>query len=858
MMKADELREAGMTEGDARNEARRQFGNVTKKMEDSRSTWIARWMSDLAQDAAFAIRTFRKQRAFAAVAVISSALGIGACATIFGIANFAMLRPLEVQEPSRLMSITRAYTRTGEAGDTMSYPNFLDVREARSYQGIAGFFPVVTATISSYGEPQRYWGSIVTANYFDVVKPRFALGHGFDVARDDKRGEAPAVVLSHNLWQGRFGGDPKIIGKTIEMNKLKATVVGVTGFGFRGTELALVSDFWWPLSMIGQVSLLNGPKDSITDRDEDWVYGLGRLRDGVEPKAATAEAEVIGQRLAAQYPGPNRDTGLHVETAGQVNAGLRRLVQVFFLLLMTVTILVLLIACANVANLLLARASARHKEIATRLAIGAGRGRLLRQLLTESVMLALAGGACGYLLAFWAASNIGKFRLPFPIPVDLSVTLDHRVMLFAAALSVFTGIVFGLAPAVRASRMDLTGALKDESAMMGSLRRLSLRNILVMGQVAICMVLLICSGLFLRSLRSSRTMNTGMKNRNILCLAFDPEVGGLAGAQVGQFMKSLISRVEALPGVESATLTTNVPLSLGGIGTGVIPEDKMAERDKNRINADLYGVAPRFFETLGIQVLTGEDFRADVPDSEDVAIMNDALAQKAFPHQNPIGRRVSLKDRMVRVIGIVATAKSRSVAEDPRPSVYVPIRSAQNIFGVTLLVKTKGDPANYANAVHGAVRELDPAMAIFDVRTMETHLTNALILPRMGAVMLGLCGLMGLLISSVGLYGVVSFVVARRTKEIGIRIALGARRTQVLAMVLRQGFALVAVGCVTGLAVALAVSRLVAGLLYGISATDALTFLLTPLFLIAVALVACLIPARKAAGLDPINTLRYE
>ena len=859
-MKVADLMEAGMTERDARSEARRQFGNVTHQMEESRAVWIARWMTDLVQDVCFAARTFRKQPGFTAAAVLSSALGIGGCATIFGIANVALLRPLPVEAPSRLMSISRSYVKTGEAGDTMSYPNFLDLRPARSFQAIAGYFPIVAATISSNGEPQRYWGSLVTANYFDAVRPRFALGRGFDAARDDTRGEAPAVVVSHNLWQGRFGGDAHIVGKTIEMNKRRVKVVGVTAAGFRGTEVAMVSDFWWPMSMVDQVSILTGQKNSIADRDDDWIWGVGRLRDGVGMKEAAAEAEVIGKRLAAQYPAPNRDTSLHVETAGQVNAGLRRGVEAFFLLLMAVTVLVLLTACANVANLLLARSSARQKEIATRLAIGAGRGRLLRQLLTESVMLALVGGAGGYLLAFWAASNIGKFRLPFPIPIDLTVTLDHRVVLFSAALAMLTGIVFGLAPAVRATRTDLTGALKDGSAQGGMLRRFGLRNILVVAQIAVCMLLLICSGLFLRSLQASRTAKTGMQNRNVLYMAFDPSLNRYTDQQSRQFMAELIARAEALPGVESATLTTNVPLSLAHIGTRVLPDDKLADPAKNQVSAELYAVAPRFFETLGIPMLSGEDFRADMPAAEDVAIMNETLASKAFPHQNPIGRRVSYQDRMVRIIGVVATAKTRSVGEDPRGSFYVPILRSQreNVFGVTLLVKTKGEPAAYANAVRQAARGLDSALAIFDVRTMETHLRNALILPRMGAAMFGLCGAMALLISIVGLYGVVSFAVARRTKEIGIRMALGAARSQVLAMVLRQGLGLAGIGCAIGLAMALAVSRVAAGLLYGIGASDWVTFVLTPLVLIVVALVACLIPARRAANLDPTTALRYE
>ena len=521
---------------------------------------------------------------------------------------------------------------------------------------------MVAATISSEGEPQRYWGSLVTANYFDVVRPRFRLGRGFDAARDDTPGAPPAVVLSSHLWQGRFGADPEIVGKTIEMNKRKVKVVGVTAGGFRGTEVALVSDFWWPLSMVNQVSLLSGPKNHMGERDDQWIWGVGRLRDGVSLKQAVAEAEVIGNRLAQQYPAVNHDASVHLETAGHVNAALRGVMETFFLLLLAVTILVLLTACANVANLLLARASARQKEIATRLAIGAGRGRLLRQLLTESILLALAGGAAGFLLAWWAASNIGRFRLPLPIPVDLSVTLDYRVALFSAALAMLTGIVFGLAPALRAARTDLTGALKDGTAQGGVLRRFGLRNILVVAQVAVCMLLLICAGLFLRSLGASQTAQTGMRNRNVLLLEFDPYLNRYTDAQTREFMSELLARVQALPGVQSASLTTNVPLSFGRIGSSIVPDDQPAYAGGNGVSVELYAVAPRFFETLGIPLRAGQDFRADMPESEDVAIINDTLAAKAFPHENPIGRSVTFEKRKVRIIGVVATAKTQTVS----------------------------------------------------------------------------------------------------------------------------------------------------------------------------------------------------
>ena len=859
-MKTAGLMENGMTESDARAEARRRFGNLTHTLEDSRAVWIARWLSDLLHDLAFAARTFRAQPAFTAVAVLSSALGIGACATIFGIANVALFRPLPVDAPTRLMSICGRSTKTGEIGTEMSYPNFLDVRPARSFQAVAGYFPIVPATISSHGEPQRYFGSLVTANYFDVVRPGFRLGRGFDPAHDDTPGAPPAVVLSYQLWQSRFAADPNIIGKSIDMNQRPARVVGVVAPGFRGTELALISDFWWPLSMFDQVGLLNAKGNHMAERGDHWIFAIGRLRDGVATAQAEAEVAVIGRRLAAQYPADNRDTTLHLETAGRVNPGLRRVVQTFFLLLMSVTILVLLTACANVANLLLARASARHKEIATRLAIGAGRGRLVRQLLAESVLLALAGGVAGFLLALWAASNIGKFRLPFPIPVDLTITLDYRVVLFSASLAMLTGIVFGLAPALRASHTDLTAALKDAPSHGRGLRRFGMRNLLVVAQVAVCMLLLICSTLFLRSLQASASANTGMANRNVLCLAFDPTLNHYTEVRSRQFMSGLLERVEAVPGVQSATLTTLVPLSLANIDARIVPDDKMSDAAKNGLDTELYAVAPRFFETLGIPLRAGEDFRAGASASEDVGIVNQTLADKAFPRQNPIGRHVSYESRMVRIIGVVATAKAQSIGEDPRPAFYVPLlRSpSENLLGVTLLVKTAGDPAAFATPVRNVMHSLDSALAVFDVRTMQAHLSNALTFPRMAAVMFGLCGAMALLISIVGLYGVVSFAVARRTREIGIRMALGAARAQVLRMVLRQGLSLAAAGCLIGLLMALAFTRAAAGLLYGVTASDPMTFVLTPLVLISVALAACLIPARRAATLNPTRSLRYE
>ncbi len=588
---------------------------------------------------------------------------------------------------------------------------------------------------------------------------------------------------------------------------------------------------------------------------------MGRLRDGASEKAAAAELDVIGRRLTTAYPATNQDRAFHVERAGQVNPGFRKTVVQFFLMLLAVAVLVLCTACANVANLLLARAAARQKEIATRLAIGAGRGRLVRQLLTESVMLALLGGIAGYAIAQLGAAGMGSARIPLSLPVDFAVSLDYRVMLFCMALSALTGVVFGLVPALRATRPDLTGALKDQRGRTGLPRRFGLRNLLVVAQVSICMVLLICSGLFLRSLDSARNIDTGLGHRNVLLMAFDPSLNRYSRIQARRLLGDILEGVRAIPGVESASLGSSVPLDMEGTQNSFVPEDTNPGQKRNPIFADIYSVAPRYFETFGIRRIDGEDFRPGVP-SEDIAIVNQALADKAFPRQNPVGRRILYLGRTVRITGLVATTKSRTIGEDPHPCLYFPIardaRGNDSLTGITLAVRTRGDPAGYAAQVRQTIRRLDPALALFDLRTLDTHISKALFLPRATAFLFGLAGFMGLLISTVGIYGVISFGVARQTKEIGVRMALGARRSQVLGMVLKQGLVLTVAGSAIGLALAFALSRVAASLLYGVSPTDPLTFVAVPLLLLLIATVACLVPARRAASLDPLRALRYE
>jgi ABC-type antimicrobial peptide transport system permease subunit len=583
------------------------------------------------------------------------------------------------------------------------------------------------------------------------------------------------------------------------------------------------SDFWVPLSLSDALAEAGLGSERFHDRGAQWLMAAGRLRDGVSEKEAASEIEVIGQRLRAAYPAINKDSGYHIERAGQANPGFRKMIAVFFLLLLFVAALVLATACANVANLLLARASARQQEIATRLAIGAARGRLIRQLLTESTLLSLLGGVGGYAIAQLGASAIGQSKIPLPLPVDFSVPLDYRVMLFSIALSVLTGMVFGLVPALRATRPDLGGALKDEQVPVGRSRRFGLRNLLM--------------------------------------LAFDPSLNRYSPDDTRRLLDAMAESTSAIPGVESVSLSSSVPLAMEGTQNGFVPEDQALDKQRNGMSADIYSITPRYFETFGIRMLAGEDFRPGVP-AEDIAIVNRALADKAFPKRNPVGRRIIYFSKPVRIVGLVATTKSRSIGEAPHSILYFPIaknpKGNDSLTGITLALRTRGDPGRYAPSVRQAIRGIDPALALFDVRTMDAQLSQALFLPRASAFMFGFAGFMGLLISTVGIYGVISFGVARQTKEIGIRMALGARRAEILGMVLNRGLMLTVIGAATGLCLALALSRMAASLLYGVSPTDTLTFIAVPAFLLLVALGACLVPARRAASLDPNRALRYE
>jgi predicted permease len=857
-LEAEDQEAAGMNAEEAQYAARRAFGNATVIAEETRSVW--RWvaMDVFLQDLRYAVRTLRRAPGVAMVAIASSALGIGACTVIFSVLEFALFKPLPVEHPGRLLRLSELDRRTGESGNELSYLDFIDVRSARSFDGIAAYDPLLAASIRAHADAERHWGAIATANYFAVVKPVFAVGRGFDPQRDDERGAPRVVVLSHDLWQRSFGADPTVVGRTIALNNAPATVIGVTAAGFHGTDVGIVPEFWIPFSMIEEVESRIG--QVTANRRRFWLASVARLQANADLNGARAELDVIARTLNNAH-GRKDDRGFALERAGQIDPRLRTLAVTLFAVALAAALLVLLTACSNVANLFLARASARRREIAARMALGASRARLVRQLLTESLFLALLGGVGGWMVAGYTSSLLNLLRSPLGWPVTLSVAPDVRVLLFCFGLSVVTGVAFGLLPALRGTKTDLVASLKADRGGSSRAERFGLRNGLVVAQVTISTILLVCMGLFLRSFQQARATDLGLHAENVVLLTFDPSLDRRTDVQARQLLREIIDRARAVPGVESATLTSAVPLTLIISNSNFVPAENAANPQASRVRTDIYAIGPNFFETMGVRFLTGEDFRLDETGSRRPAIVNEAFARAAFGDQSPLGRRVLGDGKALDIIGVVATAKSRSIGEAPRPAIYLSIlteyAARDALRGVTLVAKTHTIDAAIA-PLREAIHSVDRSLAVFDVRPMDRHVRDALIMPRVTSAVSAVAGVIGLLIATIGVYGVISFAVITRRRELGIRLAVGARPRAIVAYVLRHGAILAVIGAGLGTLVAFGVTRFVASLLYGVNPADPLTFVVAPAFVIVLALIACALPARAAGRVDPVEVLRTE
>src|SRR5215208_6444143 len=802
-------------------------------------------MTTLLQDLRFGLRTLAKRPGFALVAVLTLALGIGANTAIFSLVNAVLLRPLPFRDAERLVVVYE--TTQSVPRDFISVPNLEDYRAgSRSFEGFATFVPQSVNLTGAGAEPERVFGAFVTSSFFPVVGVEPARGRAF-AAEDDVQGGGQVALLAHELWQRRFGADPEIVGKSLTFNGEPYTVIGVMSEGFRFPTYApevLLPAQKWP------------NYNPVRSSHNSWV--VGRLRGGVTRAAAEGELRAIAQRLEEAYPDENRGrgvevVGLHEQTVEDVRPAL--------LILLGAVGLILAIACSNIANLLLARGAARQREVALRTALGASRLRLLRQFLTETMLLALAGGAVGLLVAQWGVDALLALN-PGDLPAAQKVGIDARVLAFSLGLSVLTGFVFGIVPALQLSKTDVTSGLKEGGRGGGEGReRARLRGAFVVSQVALSLVLLVGAGLLLNSFYRLLRTSPGFNPQNLLTMEYRlPRNRYVKGEQQWAFHREVVERVSHLPGVEAAAVVRGLPFSGNGATlTYAVPGQAPpppGQEPKSLENA----IDPHYLSTVGLPLIRGRNFTPqDGPESPRVMLVNRTLAEKLWPGADPLGKQLELPDAKVTasIVGVVGDAKQFDIGESQRPQIYTAYAQNPHIFG-TLVVRSRVEPLSLAESVKKTVWSVDPEQPVWKVRTVERLIEMNVAGRRFVLTLMACFAGLAVLLTALGLYGVVSYTVAQRTHEIGIRVALGAQGRDVLRLVLGQGMRLVVVGLALGVVGAFAATKLMAGLLYGVSATDPLTYAAVALLLAAVALLACLVPARRATKVDPMVALRYE
>jgi len=809
------------------------------------------------QDLRFAARLLRRSPLFTLVAVASLAVGIGANTTIFSVVNSLLVRPRPGVVEAGLVDVGR--TQDGAGFDNMSYPNYLDYREASRgvLEDLAALSIEPRPMSLALGDgATRIYGQTVSGNFFDVLGVGPAAGRFFLPEEDAVPGERLVAVASHRFWQDQFGGDRSLVGRTVTLNGQPFTIVGIAPEDFTGT-MVLQPDVWVPINAVGDRALLSS-------RAGVWLRGIGRLSPEVTIAQAQSVLSTVAARLERAYPDADRGKGVVVLASSAFPADLGRYVRAFLSLLMGLVGLVLLIASVNVAGMLLARATVRRREIAVRLAVGAGRGRIVSQLVTESLLLFAAGGAAGLLLAVWLRSLLVALLPQLPLPVAIALPLDGRVLAFTMLVSLAAGALTGLAPALRVSRASVVPALKDDGQGPGG-RRFGLRNLLVASQVALALLLVVAAGLFMRALDGAARIDPGFDATNVEVASLDLSLGGLDEASGQPFARALVERVRALPGVTGAALTRQLALDGSGFGMGgVRPADHALADGRAMLGPDWNVVTPGFFEAMGITLVEGRAFTdADRDGSPPVAIVNQTLAGQLWPGESPIGRRLvnpaagpDGTDLVMQVVGVEKDRKYRSLGEAPRGYIYVPL-AQRYTSRLRLVVKRAGGPS-LIPAVRSQVRALNPNLPLVSTQALSEYIGIGLLPQRVALSVAGSLGAVGLLLAAVGLYGVTAYSVSRRTREIGIRIALGAGRGDVVRMVLRQGAALAGAGIAAGLVVALAASRVIASLLYGVGPADPLTYATTAAIFATMTLAASWAPARRAAAIDPMRALRDE
>jgi predicted permease len=812
-------------------------------------------MTHLLADIRYALRQLRRSPGFALTAVLTLALGIGANSTILSWISATLLNPIPGVTHTSDMITLQVGERSEHATPPFSYADYVDLRDNnKTLSGLLAYHDDYIS-ITGSAQPERLYGALTSANYFEVLGVRPLLGRTLLSTLPNERAGAAEAVLSYALWQNHFAADPAIVGKTIELNLHPYTIVGVAPAGFQGCKSGLRTDIWLPLGNDLQV----WGSHRINERGASWLNPLGVLRPGVSAQQAEKEMNVLMQGIAARYPESHRgDNRITTDPLWRSPFGVNVYLSGTLPILLALAAVLLLLACANVANLVLVRSVSRRRELAIRLSVGAGRGMLIRQLMVENLLIALAGGLVALGSTVWTAKALAAFLPPTTLPLSMNGSVDARVMWATMLVSICTAVLSGVAPALRSSHLSPAAVLKDEALnTAGGLHKSRLAAGLVVAQIALSLLLLACAGLFFRSLQMAQKADPGFDSGRVLLVTYDLDPMGYSDASGIEFDRHVIARVKELPGVESATLADFSPLSFTIHSDGILPEGYVP-RPHESIEADRGQVGPHYLQTMKTPLLEGRDFTdADNAASQPVVIVNQALVDRYWPGQNALGKRIQSGGKWKTVVGVAANGKYRRLINDPAPLVLFPL--AQRYSNEVILhVRSKGDPQLLGRAVEQTIHGMNANLPLYNMTTLETNMRLGSVFERIAVAFAGSFGLLALILAAVGIYGVVAYSSWQRTHEIGIRIALGAGKGDIIRRVLAHGLGLTLIGIAVGIAASFLLTRFLSSMLYGIGATDLVTFATVAFALCLVALLACFLPARRAASVDPIQALRTQ
>ncbi len=851
--RVQDLLKQGFSSEEAVRRARLEFGGSERYSEECREAHRVHWLDEAGRDVRYGVRTFYNNPGFAAAAILSLALGIGMNTAVFSVFESLLLRPLPIDHPAEVVFVET------QGGVSHSFPNYREFRDnTLAFSGLAGY-RISPMSLENKGNPQRIWGYLATGNYFDLLGVKPALGRFFHQVDDVRVGASPFAVLSYKSWQDRFAADPEIVGKKVRINGLPYSILGVASRGFHGTELFYWPEIWVPMMMEPQIEVGNSWLDNRYTWNT-WIFG--RLKPGVTPAGATADLNRMANDLARRFPDSDKGLQIKLSQLGLVGSGMRGPVRLFVGGLLLLVGLVLLTACLNVAGLMLARSADRRREMAIRSSIGAATSRIIRQILTESLLISAGGGLIGFAFAVVVCRLLSQWHAPMDFPIQFEVSPDWRVFLFAATVSVVTGILFGLGPALQLSKTDVNGLLKGGTgvAVFKPRMRIAFRDLLVASEVALCFVLVFGSLLSIRGLQNALNMPLGFNPAGVSTAAFDLGLAGYSEAQGRAFGVRVLDSVKELPGVVSAAYANSLPLSVDQSTTAVQAEDQPIEKGRKAKSANYYQISPGFLSTLGIHLLSGRDFdQHDNDHAPRVAIVNRTFAKDILHTANPVGKtfRLGSSSMHIQVIGLVEDGKYGSLTESPRPVVFWPIYQQYNST-TTLVVRSRRPSSEVVEEIRRLIAAMDSGLPIYGAGSLGSMLGFALFPMHAAALALSAFGLLAFVLAVTGIHGLIAYAVSRRTREIGIRVAVGARSSQVLRLVLTRLIALVLFGLAAGVVLAVAAGQALSSVVYGISPRDPGLLLIVLASLLIAAVLSCWKPALRALRTDPMAALRYE